>query len=339
MSSSNELTLRSSRRNGRKIKLREQNYFHKTLLDAIDDVGMQVMIIENGLITYASNRELASAFGFNDDDLAIGVPLLDIIHPDDRPRIVDRLTRRMAGDKDVPNYDELGLVTKSGERREYEVSLASIPGTIPLSIIAIGRDITERKRAEHELLHLQQAINRSADGLFVMNEEFHFIRVNDTSCRMLGYSREELLDMTPMDIDQNVTLEKLQQRAVTTKIGEPYTFETRLRAKDGRIFPVEVSGVLFKEGDNNYCVIMVRDISERIRLEDDLQRRSQHQRMLLDNCPFFVWMKDESSRLIAANQQYARVAGVKTTTELEGKTDFDFFPADLSASTSPTTKP
>lgn len=60
-----------------------------------------------------------------------------------------------------------------------------------------------------------------------------------------------------------------------------------------------------------------------------MRRREQSQRMLLDNCPFFVWMKDADSNLLVANREYARVAKAATVEELEGKTDFDLFPADL----------
>ncbi|WP_121942851.1 PAS domain-containing protein [Acidovorax sp. 100] len=45
--------------------------------------------------------------------------------------------------------------------------------------------------------------------------------------------------------------------------------------------------------------------------------------------PIFVWLKDEQSRLLAANTAYARVARVASTAELKGRTEFDFFPKDL----------
>jgi len=61
----------------------------------------------------------------------------------------------------------------------------------------------------------------------------------------------------------------------------------------------------------------------------ELPPREKYLRTLLDNFPFMVWLKDTDSRLLAANIAYAKVAGVATPEDLEGKTDFDFFPADL----------
>lgn len=77
---------------------------------------------------------------------------------------------------------------------------------------------------------------------------------------------------------------------------------------------------------------VVRDITDLVLAQQELQQREQYQRALLDNFPFFVWLKDTESRLLAANAQYARVARVDTTRDLEGKTDFDFFPPDLAQS-------
>lgn len=55
----------------------------------------------------------------------------------------------------------------------------------------------------------------------------------------------------------------------------------------------------------------------------------QYLRTLIDNFPFMVWLKDKDSRLLAANAAYANMVGVASSQELIGKTDFDFFPADL----------
>lgn len=57
--------------------------------------------------------------------------------------------------------------------------------------------------------------------------------------------------------------------------------------------------------------------------------RDQYLKTLIDNFPFMVWLKDVNSVLLAANSAYAKMVGVASSEELIGKTDFDFFPADL----------
>ena len=55
----------------------------------------------------------------------------------------------------------------------------------------------------------------------------------------------------------------------------------------------------------------------------------QYIQTLIDNFPFMVWLKDEDSRILVANTAYANMVGVASSTDLIGKTDFDFFPPDL----------
>lgn len=56
---------------------------------------------------------------------------------------------------------------------------------------------------------------------------------------------------------------------------------------------------------------------------------NQYIQTLIDNFPFMVWLKDVNSRILVANTAYANMVGVHSSTELIGKTDFDFFPPDL----------
>lgn len=56
---------------------------------------------------------------------------------------------------------------------------------------------------------------------------------------------------------------------------------------------------------------------------------NQYIQTLIDNFPFMVWLKDVNSRILVANTAYANMVGVKSSAELIGKTDFDFFPPDL----------
>lgn len=72
-------------------------------------------------------------------------------------------------------------------------------------VLSVGRDISERKRNERELLTLNRAINQSSDAVFMINEQLTFAYVNDAACRSLGYTREELLTMGPSDIDAFIT--------------------------------------------------------------------------------------------------------------------------------------
>ena len=137
----------------------------------------------------------------------------------------------------------------------------------------LSREIEERKRDEHKLLLFQRAINASADCIYIqqLGDGAPFIDVNDTACRMLGYSREELLGKTPAYIDPDITPERLAEIGALAFEGRAFSFETCHRTKDGHVFPVEIAATVFSDKDSCYTISVARDISARKRFESVLR--------------------------------------------------------------------
>ncbi len=302
------------------LQLREQNTFHKTLLNALNKVGMQLMIIEEGKIIYVSNLNIAQKFGYDEATITSGVPFLDIIHPDDKERIAQYYKYRMSHHNDTPNAYEVGLIDKMGQRHEYEVFVTPIPDTHPPRLISIGKDITKRKAAEYELKLMQQAVNQSSEALFMADATtWKFLYVDDAACSSLGYSREELLEKSIMDVNPDYTTNTMSVTFNDISDGSHFTFETRHKRKDGTIFPVEVNGSFFEKDGILYNVAMVRDISERKEAEQRLAQSEEKFRSLAENLPDLIVRYDKAHRRIYANPTYTRMLNI-TSEEAMGKT-------------------
>lgn len=298
-------------RKGMEAALSSQANLQQTLLNAIADAGMQLMIIENGRIIHVGNRKLAYAFGYNDEDIAAQPALASLIHPDDRARIMDIHARRLAGEPTASSY-ELTLVTRDGERREYEASVALVPDTDPVRIVTIGKDITERKTAQHRMELLDRAIDLSSDAIFLIDEQFRFNYVNATACRTLGYHREELLTMTPLDIDPDVTPDFLRTCRQDTAVGITNIFETRHRRKDGSVFPVEISVAGFVDDGAPFMLAVVRDITERKRAEAENRRLIA----ILEESADFIGSADTQGKLLYHNRAARRMIGLPDDADL-----------------------
>ena len=175
---------------------------------------------------------------------------------------------------------------------------------------------------------LGKGLDLYQDAVLIVGEDGGFIYVNDAATRALEYSREALLNMGPPDIDPNISREQCLE-ILQSPEGQAFVIDTVHRTRSGKLIPVQVHGVTLRRDGRLFAVSIVRDMSEAQRLRQALQQRQQYWRTLLDEFPFFVWLKDEHSRLLAANTAYARVARVASTAELEGRTEFDFFPHDL----------
>lgn len=140
-------------------------------------------------------------------------------------------------------------------------------GEILYHIVNI-RDITERKAAEKNLLLKEFALNKINEAVYLIDENSMFHYVNDGACRALGYSKEELSSMGVVDIDPNCPIawwkshwEDIKKLGTTLGVSQH-------RRKDGTLFAIEVSSNYFEYNDSEYSLAIVRDITERILLEE-----------------------------------------------------------------------
>ena len=130
------------------------------------------------------------------------------------------------------------------------------------------RDITDRKVVEDKLQFTQFSMDHAGEAAFWMGPDARFIYVNEKACRSLGYEREELLSMTVHDIDPDFPKEVWEDHWKEIKQKGTFTLESHHRTKDGIVFPVEITGCAFMwKNRRTFCAI-VRDISERQRMEE-----------------------------------------------------------------------
>jgi rsbT co-antagonist protein RsbR len=130
---------------------------------------------------------------------------------------------------------------------------------------------TERKQAEQQLRLAQAALDQSADGMHWMQRDGLHIYVNNTVCRNLGYTRDELLQMRVADIDPNFPPEAWEPTWNKVKESGSLTFETVHSRKDGSGIPVEVTATYLNFDDQEYICAVSRDITERKQAEQQLR--------------------------------------------------------------------
>lgn len=145
-----------------------------------------------------------------------------------------------------------------------------------------------RKKLEQQALELSAErdrfsalFNNSNDAVFLYGIEpgglpGKFIEVNDAACSRLGYSREELLALTPADIDASDMDEKRRAALEELTRSGSAVFEMSHSSKDGRRIISEISSRVFRCGGQLCVLSIARDITERLKLETKLR---QTQRM------------------------------------------------------------
>jgi PAS domain S-box-containing protein len=153
-----------------------------------------------------------------------------------------------------------------------------------VGIFAAARDITERKRAEEALreseTRFRTFVDHAADAFFMLDfEKGTIIDVNQPACESLGYTREELIGMTPLAFDVDLDRATLESIAGRATAGETVVFDRhRHRRKDGSQFPVEVHTSVFSRGGRRFLLKVARDIGERVRGEEALRTSEEERR-------------------------------------------------------------
>ena len=110
---------------------------------------------------------------------------------------------------------------------------------------------------------LEFAMNRVHEAAFLIDSDSRFVYVNDEAIRALGHSREELLRMCVADIDPDFPAVRWPSTWNELQTRGSLNFETRHRARDGRIFPVEITACYFKYCGRCYSMALARDITAR----------------------------------------------------------------------------
>ena len=176
--------------------------------------------------------------------------------------------------------------------------------------LALVRDITERRKSEEAQTLFRSLVDNSNDTIEVIEPDtMRFLDVNQTGCRQLGYSREELQSMTVRDIDM-VSTERDEAITEQMRTSGAARFETMHRRKDGSTFPVEVSVKLI-ELDRPYLLSIVRDITERRQMETELRESEAAYRTLAHNLPGLVYRVfiREGGRMKFYNDMATQITG------------------------------
>jgi PAS domain S-box-containing protein len=142
-----------------------------------------------------------------------------------------------------------------------------------VGVIGLARDLSAQQAAARQVYLLNHALDNVYDGIFLMKGESPaFIYVNEAASRSLGYSRQELTSgMGVLDVDPGLNQEAWAELMRTMKDIHQARVESTHRARDGRTFPIEVTGSYFEFEGESYNMAIARDISERRALEQQLR--------------------------------------------------------------------
>lgn len=230
----------------------------------------------DGTIT-ATNRAAEPVTGYSVDEL-IGMNILDLVAPEEREQIQDRMERSRAGED--PELFEVEIRTKDGGTAVLEVNswLVRKDGR-PTEVHGFARDISRWKDAarvvEDSRRYFQSLLENALDVIAVLDQDLRFRYASPSVQRVMGYRPEQLEGRTVMDFihpdDAATVLDLIQQGRETP--GLIPTVTIRLRHADGNWRFIEGLGEdLMHDPAVGGIVVHARDVTDRTMAEQGLHR-------------------------------------------------------------------
>ena len=197
---------------------------------------------------------------------------MDAIHPEDRERAVRTVQEGYRLDRDAFEV-EFRIVRHADEIRHVRLrgfAVRSEGGKL-LRRVGLADDITQHVIAEREIRQALATLDATEDGAFIFDpDSLRFTYVNQGAMKQLGLEREELLGRTLLDFASDLSESDLRKILGRMLRGEVFSHRltTSLRGKNQEEVPVEINlQHIVPDGEKARCIAIVRDITERRRME------------------------------------------------------------------------
>lgn len=225
---------------------------------------------------------------------------------------------------------------KDGSTFPVEVNISYISLEKRDYMVAVARDITERKRAEDALRESEEKFRdlfeNANDGIFILDLEGNFIDVNRTAYERLGYTKDEMLSMSVKEIDTSEFAPRVPERLAQIQEHGHAMFESAHHRKDGTIVPVEVNSRIMQYRGQKVYFSVIRDITERKKTEeklnllfDEVTRAKKEWELTFDSVAETIALIDKEFNIIRCNKSCADFCGMPLNT-VPGHKFYDLFP-------------
>ena len=251
------------------LQEREEN-FRALAEDSTDGISISNYEGELGKRVYC-NQGLTKLTGYSVEEI-LNLPLMELVHPDDRARATEIRRKRVRRDS-APKRYETTLITREGDAVPVEVTISETAWQGQPAIMVVYRDITERKKAEEALRESEEKYRSifaqalvsimllDRDGQIIDVNPYHVTEIGKGKTTSADYIGKNMITFPPV-VRAGLSAE---YRRLVSK-GEPINLE-------GVYFPITMGGVqrymnvkgipLFSDGKLSGAIVMQEDITER----------------------------------------------------------------------------
>ncbi|MHA1954683.1 MAG: PAS domain-containing protein, partial [Candidatus Heimdallarchaeaceae archaeon] len=272
--------------------LQESEERYRKLVDTSPD--SIILADMNGYIILA-NEQSAKMHGAENAEELIGTNIKELTSVDDQDKILESLKSPYPSSEE--RAQEYTLLRKDGSSFPAELSSTIILDNEgkPAALMGVGRDISERKKSELEIIESEEKyrllfdrandmvlVHRLASGL----QKSFIVDANERACELLEYDKEELITISTNRIDSDKVWEETQvipEVREEMKLKGFATFERILVSKTGKLIPTEASSHIVRIKGEDLVMSIFRDISERKEAEKALKESEEKYRSFVQS--------------------------------------------------------
>lgn len=268
-------------------------------------------------------------YGFNKSVLRMA-EIFTHVHPEDITRLSEEMEKVINPAGNGKIQTEYRVVHPDGSVHWLDIHTRidfSGEGTERKPVFGYGTvdDITERKLTEIRLEETRFGIDHAQIGIFQIEEDGLISYVNQYAADSLGYTREELKDMTIFQIDPNFNPENFPAHRAEIRISGSRTLFSTHQRKDGSVFPVEITINYFLFRDQLKSFSFVKDISDRVNAEKKLKQSRDLLQYVIEHSNGAVAILDRDLKYIYVSEKYLNDYGIKEK-DIVGKHHYEVFP-------------
>ncbi len=301
-------------------KLRESENNFRTFFETVDDVI--VVGTPEGRLLFA-NAAATDKLGYTPEELR-AMTVLDLHPPEKRSEAGEIFGAMFRKETD---FCPLPLGTREGALVPVETRIWFGKWDGLDCIFGISKDLRKQEAA---LQKFDRFFRNNPVPMAVSNlDDNRYSEVNDAFLSILGYSRDEVIGHTGVEIGLFPEPEKRKQILKDLESTDRFAnVEIQVRARDGRILDGLFSGeVVDNQGQRSLLTVMI-DLTEQRRGEAEIRRQQAMIRSLLDSIPDIIFFKDNEGVYLGCNPPFAEFVG-RSREEIVGRTDYDLFGKEI----------
>jgi PAS domain S-box-containing protein len=296
-------------------KVKEVKESEEKFRNLSEESPNMIFIYKKGRVVYA-NKKCEDLMGYTKEEFyAPTFNFFTLIAPESQKKLKSNHKRHAEGQEVAPY--EYTLVTKAGKRISAVLTSKLMKYEGETATLGIVTDITERKQLENALRESEEmfrAISTSAmDAIILLDDKAKITYWNPAAERIFGYTKEEAvgkkldkLIIPPQyhGIHSKTTISSYQKGQHPKK-----TIEAKALRKNGTDFPIELSITALEIKDKKHVLGIIRDISERQKMEMTLREAEKRYHALFDKAPLGILLVDETGTAVEFNEDAHRQLG------------------------------